>query len=111
MPTDLRVDLGIVIAHVDLGVGQHDKLGKIDPILGTGHGADWEEESGTTDPAPDIAITICKDTGARLIGQDRRKWEWSTWFKKDIYFEDELNGTQVDTSKLDEVSEKTKHFL
>ena len=40
MPTDLRVDLGIVIAHVDLGVGQHDKLGKIDPILGTGHGAD-----------------------------------------------------------------------
>ena len=35
MPTDLRVDLGIVIADVGLGIGQHDKLGKIDPILGT----------------------------------------------------------------------------
>ena len=32
-------------------------------------------------------------------------------YEKDIYFEDELDGTQVDTTKLVEVSEKTKHFL
>ena len=78
MPTDDREDLGIVIAHVGLRIGQHDKLGKIDPILGmktilTGHEEDWEEESGTTDLAPDIAIAICKDAGARLIEEDENE--------------------------------------